>query len=128
MTIQLLHSKILELSFQLSERSDDSEGKSFLIDFHNEYDEENDNIFSVVFQLEISHPGEFQLKLNYVSWFQTSEPIDREFKESDFPSVNAPAIAFPFLRSYVSMLTLNGGHTPTILPSINFHTVKRKNH
>ena len=52
--------------------------------------------------------------------FGTSEPIDEDFKESDFVKINSPAIAFPYLRSFISTLTLNAGLPPLILPAYNF--------
>jgi preprotein translocase subunit SecB len=35
-------------------------------------------------------------------------------------SGNAPAIAFPYLRSFISTLTLNAGYILAVLLSINF--------
>ena len=46
--------------------------------------------------------------------------ITEDFKLSSFPKINAPAIAFPYLRAFVSNLTLQSGLEPVILPSINF--------
>jgi len=52
--------------------------------------------------------------------FETDEEITEEFKNSHFPKINAPAIAYPYLRAYVSNLTLQSGVTPVMLPTINF--------
>ena len=48
------------------------------------------------------------------------EKITEDFKLSSFSKINAPAIAFPYLRAFVSNLTLQSGLEPVILPSINF--------
>lgn len=48
------------------------------------------------------------------------EKMTEDFKLSSFPKINAPAIAFPYLRAFVSNLTLQSGLEPVILPSINF--------
>ena len=55
--------------------------------------------------------------------FQVDQIVDEEFKQSDFIKVNAPAIAFPYVRSYISNLTLQSGFAPIILPSVNFVTL-----
>lgn len=65
-------------------------------------------------------PHGLRIKTEYVSHFRTSDPIDDKFKNSHFPTINAPAVAFPFLRSFVSTLMLNAGYDPVILPDINF--------
>lgn len=62
----------------------------------------------------------------YLAEFETDEPIDQEFMDGHFPSVNAPAIAYPFLRSYVSTVTLNSGVEPMILPTINFQALAKE--
>ena len=36
------------------------------------------------------------------------------------PAINAPAIAFPYLRSFLSILTMQAGYPPVMIPSVNF--------
>ena len=62
----------------------------------------------------------FDLKIEFVAIFGTSEAIDDSFKKSTFVKINSPAIAFPYLRSFISTLTLNAGLPPLILPAYNF--------
>ena len=52
--------------------------------------------------------------------------VDEKFKQSDFLTINAPAIAFPYVRSYISNLTLQSGFSPIILPSVNFVKLAKK--
>lgn len=59
--------------------------------------------------------------------FKIDEDISEEFKLSNFPKINAPAIAFPYLRAFVSNLTLQSGFEPIILPSINFVKLAEEN-
>ena len=72
-------------------------------------------LFKGVFENEI-----FDLEIEFVAIFGTSEAIDDNFKKSTFVKINSPAIAFPYLRSFVSTLTLNAGLPPLILPAYNF--------
>ena len=62
----------------------------------------------------------FDLKIEFIAIFGTSEAIDDNFKKSTFAKINSPAIAFPYLRSFISTLTLNAGLPPLILPAYNF--------
>ena len=100
--------------------------KTFDFHFFVNYDIHHESLFSVVFNVKLVHPEDFTLEVEYVTYFKTSESIDEEFKASTFPSVNAPAIAFPFLRSFISTLTLNAGYNPVLLPSINFSKIKKQ--
>jgi preprotein translocase subunit SecB len=52
--------------------------------------------------------------------FECDGEFPESFKDSDFIKVNAPAIAFPYLRAFISNVTLQCGLSPIILPSINF--------
>jgi len=76
--------------------------------------------FTIKFKVKVSNTSEFTLSIVYDCIFITDSPINDEFKNSHFPNVNAPAIAYPYLRSYISFLTLNSGYEPAILPTINF--------
>ncbi|WP_315152629.1 protein-export chaperone SecB [Capnocytophaga leadbetteri] len=62
----------------------------------------------------------FDLKIEFLAIFGTSEKIDADFKKSTFVKSSSPAIAFPYLRSFISTLTLNAGLPPLILPAYNF--------
>ena len=46
--------------------------------------------------------------------------IDDEFFDSDFIQRNSVAIGFPYLRSFISNITLNCNIKPIILPTYNF--------
>jgi preprotein translocase subunit SecB len=120
MKIALSNSKVLELTLVVDNDTTEGYQNQFAFDFDIKYDDALDNVFYIIFDIKIEHPKDFKLSAKYVSVFKTSEKIDAEFKNSEFTTINAPAIAFPFLRSFVATITLNSGFTPAILPSINF--------
>lgn len=62
----------------------------------------------------------FDLNLQFVTVFGTEEAIDEEFKSSELVRVNSLAIAFPFMRSFISTFTINSGIPSFILPAYNF--------
>jgi len=76
--------------------------------------------FFVLFTLELNSLEGHRIKTIYKSIFHTDEEINEEFKSSRFAFINAPAIAYPFLRAYISTITLNSGLSPVMLPSVNF--------
>lgn len=127
MQLRILHSQVLKLDItKIDKKEKKNDKKSFDIGFEAHYDTDDNTVFVILFDLEIYHPNDFKLKCKYGVWFKTSEAIDDAFKTSPFPTVNAPAIAFPFLRSLISTITVNSGYNPAILPSINFTDFKNK--
>lgn len=82
--------------------------------------------FFVIFALHLVTEEDVEIKLQFRSRFETDQALDEKFKESAFPYVNAPAIAYPFLRAFISTLTMNAGYSPIMLPSINFVAMKDK--
>ena len=85
-----------------------------------------DNKFIIIFNTYLRYKKVFSLKITSNAIFETDCVIDDDFKESSFTKVNAPAIAFPYIRSFISNLTLNSGLQPVILPSYNFVALAEK--
>jgi preprotein translocase subunit SecB len=80
--------------------------------------------FAIVFKLGLCFEEKF-LSAEYIAIFETSEDYEEAFKTSKFVKMNAPAIAFPFLRSYIAHITLIAGYNPVVLPSVNFVELSR---
>lgn len=76
--------------------------------------------FTVMFDFYYITESEKALRIEFHSVFTTDSVIDEKFKESKFPVVNAPAIAFPFLRAFVANFLISAGFNPILLPSFNF--------
>ena len=91
------------------------------LDFEPMFKEGENKDFKIVFDIGLTTKlRDFKLKIKAIAKFSTNADIDLEFRNSLFISVNAPAIAFPFVRSFISNLTLSSGYDPVILPSFNF--------
>ena len=79
------------------------------------------NKFGVIFEFNLnSEDNLFKIYIEAISSFITDVEINDEFKASPFPKISAPAIAFPYLRTFISNLMLNSGYQPVNLPSVNF--------
>ncbi len=121
MKIQLKNWKIANLSMSLLDERTKRDNDSFDLESGNFFsDDEENNTFGVAFKLNINDRS-FDLIIEAFFNFEiVDEKRTEDFKLSSFPKINAPAIAFPYLRAFVSNLTLQSGLEPVILPSINF--------
>lgn len=85
------------------------------------FDDKQPNRFWVDFKLSLhSEDQQFSMLIKMLGFFSTNLPIDEAFRASTLAQINAPAIAFPYLRSFVSTMSVNAGYNNIILPSINF--------
>ena len=97
------------------------------LNIDNAFNDENLNEFIVNFYIKIENSEKtFQLKLKAIAQFSTKEDVTDEFKKSPFIEINAPAIAFPYVRKFISNLTLNMGYNPILLPTFNFVELSKK--
>ncbi|NCP98622.1 protein-export chaperone SecB [archaeon] len=118
MKIQLNNWKIVNLNLSSLENNK-RELNSFDLKSGNFFPENDNKAFGVGFNIDIKDK-DFDLTIEALFMFSLDSEVTEEFKLSNFPKINAQAIAFPYLRAFVSNLTLQSGFDPVILPSINF--------
>ena len=122
MNLQLIHSRadFIELRPASKEELNEDGKGSYALSFHPEF-VEGSSAFNIVFLATAKIEPSTCLVVKYISKFTTSDEITDDDKEnSHFIHNNAPAIAFPFLRSFLSHLVMMAGYPPVVLPSINF--------
>ncbi|MBK8112355.1 MAG: protein-export chaperone SecB [Saprospiraceae bacterium] len=69
----------------------------------------------IVMEVNLNVENIFNLSLLAIGEFRHSEAIDEKMK-LNFVNTNAPAIVFPYVRSYISTLTsLSGSQISTII-------------
>lgn len=124
MKLELETWKVTKLAFLIREGKIEDGG--FQINLSNKFPSISTDLFELIFELSVTDPF-FELNLTSSFIFKYDQGITEEFKTSDLPRVNAPAIAFPFLRAYISNLTLQSGISPLVLPSINFLELGKRN-
>lgn len=78
------------------------------------------NHFSVLFDFQLHDSSGYELNLEFEGLFETEDVVDEEFMNSSWPQVNGAAIVYPFLRAFVSTLTINAGYDAAVIPSVNF--------
>jgi preprotein translocase subunit SecB len=118
MKISLKECKVQEMIFSIVKNADRKED-SFDLKTSQTFSEEEKRKFNLFFEINVKDRDfDFDIKMLFI--FELDVDITEEFKVSDFPKINAPAIAFPYLRAFISNVTLQSGFNPVMLPSINF--------
>jgi preprotein translocase subunit SecB len=72
------------------------------------YPLDNKNNFRIVMDLHLSGEQCFELKIIAIGSFEIDTEIDADLKKV-FVNSNAPAIMFPYVRSFITTLTANLG-------------------
>ena len=111
--------KDLVLTAKQDGASSESNENKFQLSFGHALSQGNPREFVVGFKIGLNEAA-FSLAVEMVFVFETDSEIDEGFKDSPFMKINAPAIAFPYIRAYISNLTLQSGYDSVILPSVNF--------
>lgn len=132
MSIRLLDYRALKIVFLPSEELvnylyEFGEGEENIpsISYEAVFPKEDKNTFFIHFKIEINKPDEEHedfgsLEVDFLARFSHKEEITQEFRDSHFPRVNAPAIAYPFLRAFINTLFINAGYESVLLPTYNF--------
>jgi preprotein translocase subunit SecB len=118
MKIHLKEWKLQEMTFSIVKNNDRKED-SFDMKTSQSFPEDDKKSFNLLFEVVIKDT-DFDMNISMLAIFGLDDDITEEFKVSDFPKINAPAIAFPYLRALISNITLQSGFRPVMLPSINF--------
>jgi preprotein translocase subunit SecB len=119
MQLQLVQTSVRVMVFRETECSEDENNLEFSTMVN--WDSENpSNSFTCGFDLKIQDSSGFDLDLVYEGTFQTDVEVTEDFMSSQWAHVNAPAIVYPFMRAFISNMTINAGKSPVIIPSVNF--------
>lgn len=72
------------------------------------------NIFNIIIEVRIREIKHFELEVVSVSSFSISPDTDEETRK-EFINLNAPAIAFPYVRAFIATLSANVGGIPALV-------------
>ncbi|MBK9421970.1 MAG: protein-export chaperone SecB [Flavobacteriales bacterium] len=81
--------------------------------------------FLVVYNIKATIPKNLRLEVEAIAFFRSALPIDENIRESAIVRINAVAIGFPFLRSFIATLTANTGFPRMMLPTMNLQAVSK---
>lgn len=84
--------------------------------------EESKRNYAISFNIEAHLKGNDSVlvKVDYWAFFEAESDLTDEFLNSHFISINAPAIAYPYLRSFVTNVLVSAGYPAFYLPTVNF--------
>ena len=82
--------------------------------------------FLLRFKCEVQHKEGVTLILSFLAEFETNQSVTEEFFKKSFAKINAPAIAYPFLRAYIANFFISSGYNALMLPTINFQAMAEK--
>ncbi len=73
--------------------------------------------FKIIFETVVKADGFFNLSLQAVGHFSIEKDVEEKIKKG-FVNANAPAIMFPYVRSFITTLTSSLGNAtgPIVLP------------
>ena len=75
---------------------------------------DDDKIFRIIMEVVLNCKDFFKLSLTAVGAFELEKAINDDLKKT-FINANAPAIMFPYVRSFISTLTGNLGNITGVL-------------
>ena len=82
------------------------------------YPKEEPEYFKIIQEIKLTADNFFSLFIVAVGTFELKADLDERIKKG-FVNVNAPAIMFPYIRSFISTLTTNLGNVtgPLTIPT-----------
>lgn len=127
--IRLQNFQITDFDFKVeSDEKDTTNDINTIFSYSFAKAEESESLFAIIFNLVLENESKnFFLKVKSVAHFEANSPLEEFFENSSFAKISAPAIAFPYLRVFISNFTLNAGYDPIILPSFNFVKLSEEN-
>lgn len=120
MKFRLESNRVEKLNIETFTTPDKQKENSLKMDYKLIFPNEDSHTFIIRFNYELSDAILYKISGESQFVFRTDEAIDQDFRSSEYPYINAPAVAYPYLRSFISFITLNSGFAPAILPTLNF--------
>lgn len=82
------------------------------------YPEEHPQQFTIIFDVKITAKDFFNIAVVAFGFFEFEETFADEQLRKNFVNTNAPAIMFPYVRSFITTLTSNlgSGIVPLVMP------------
>jgi|WetSurMetagenome_2_1015567.scaffolds.fasta_scaffold431172_2 preprotein translocase subunit SecB len=99
---------IIDLAFELFNKKEEEVQVNIDIDPSIFYPKDSENTFKILMQVKLEAKEYFKLKLTALGNFEIIGNNNPEFKKQVI-NVNSPAIMFPYVRSFISLLTSNVG-------------------
>ena len=81
---------------------------------------ENENLFRTVFIINITgENNSFSLQVQAMGSFEILGEITEKVRDN-YLNISSPSIIYPYVRAYISNITLQSGMNPITIPPMNF--------
>jgi len=82
--------------------------------------EKNENLFRTVFIININgKENPFSLQVQAMGNFEILGKANKSIKDN-FLNISSPSIIYPYIRAFISNITLQSGMNPITIPPMNF--------
>ncbi len=82
--------------------------------------DDNENLFRTVFIINITgKDNSFSLQVQAMGNFEILGKIPKNVKDN-YLNISSPSIIYPYVRAYISNITLQSGMQPITIPPMNF--------
>lgn len=114
---------IINIDFDVKKQYDNEQGIELNIEPKVFYPKDNKNMFKIFMEISVSCKGYFKLNITGIGNFEFDKTFDDQSLKKAFINTNAPAIMFPYVRSFITTLTSNIGDVTGVitLPTQFFH-------
>jgi len=100
---------------------------SFKVNFTHIVKDDDKNYFGILFKVFLQNEDKsIELNFEFIGHFEAKGIQIKEdsIETNQFFRFSAPAIVFPYIRTFVSNFILTAGFKPIILPTLNFTNSK----
>jgi len=88
--------------------------------------DENENLFRTVFIININgKDNSFSLQVQAIGNFEILGKLQKNVKEN-YLNISSPSIIYPYVRAFISNITLQSGMNPITIPPMNFSAKPEK--
>lgn len=88
--------------------------------------DENEDLFRTVFIININGKGNsFSLQVQAIGNFEILGKLPKNVKEN-YLNISSPSIIYPYVRAFISNITLQSGMNPITIPPMNFAAIPEK--
>lgn len=109
----------INIKFNTDKQYDGQSGIDLNVDPKVFYPDDNELIFKIFMELSLHCDNYFDLAVVGIGNFEFDKEFDDLNLKKTFVNANAPAIMFPYVRSFITTLTSNLGNVtgPLIIPT-----------
>ncbi|HEK2652381.1 TPA: hypothetical protein ACQFK6_001486 [Proteus mirabilis] len=122
MSIKLMHKKVERLELRALSKGEIEQKKEVHINIGSTiYAHSTDKkMVRINYPVSLSIKDNVHISISYDFYFSSSEEITEEFNNSEVARKDAPALAYPYIKSYIEGVLTMSGYKDFEIPFIDF--------